>query len=196
MRSELGRDVFDAGASEAFVMSDHQIAHVYVKRPERIAEVKALVESLDGVEAVYDAEGKRAIGLDHPRSGELVAMSRADRWFSYYYWLDDSRAPDYARTVDIHRKPGYDPVELFVDPEIRFPKLAVAARLAKKALGFRTLMDVISLERTSLVKGSHGRPTDDAQDGPLVISTRPELLQSERVEATDFKALLVDHVFG
>jgi predicted AlkP superfamily pyrophosphatase or phosphodiesterase len=196
VRTELGREVFDAGASEAFAMSDHQVAHIYVKHPARVAQVKALVGALDGVEAVYDDDGKRAVGLDHPRSGELVAMARSDRWFSYYYWLDDARAPDYARTVDIHRKPGYDPVELFIDPEIRFPMLAVAARLAKKKLGFRSLMDVISSNRTDLVKGSHGRPTDDPADGPLVISTRPELLPADAVPATGFKSLLLEHVFG
>ena len=89
------------------------------------------------MESVSDDEGKRATGLDHPRSGELVAMAKADRWFSYYYWLDDARAPDFARTVDIHRKPGYDPVELFLDPAIRLPKLAAGWRLAKRKLGFR-----------------------------------------------------------
>ena len=128
-------------------------------------EVKRLLEGLPGVERVLDEDGKRAAGLDHPRSGELVAVSRADRWFTYYYWLDDARAPDFARTVDIHRKPGYDPVELFLDPALRVPKASVGWRLAKKALGFRYLMDVIPLD-ASLVKGSHGRPTDDLARGP------------------------------
>jgi len=196
VRSELGRDVFDAGASGAFAMSDHQVAHVYVKDPRRIPEVKRLVESLDGVEAVFDEEGKRAMGLDHPRSGELVAMSKADRWFSYYYWLDDARAPDYARTVDIHRKPGYDPVELFIDPDIRIPMLAVASRLARRKLGFRALLDVISLNRTDLVRGSHGRLTDDEADGPMVITTRPELIGDGPLPATAFKDLVLAHLFG
>ena len=195
-RVELGREVLDPQACEAFALADHQIAHVYVNNQDRLAEVKALIESLDGVETVLDEEGKRAAGLDHPRSGELIAISEADRWFSYYYWLDDSRAPDYARTVDIHRKPGYDPVELFIDPEIRFPLLAVATRLAKRKLGFRNLLDVISLKDTKLVKGSHGRPTDDPEDGPLVISTCPELLPDGAVEATGFKQLVLEHVFG
>ena len=195
VRDELGRDVFDAGASDAFAMADHQVAHVYVRDAARIDAVKALVEALDGVELVLDEEGKRAFGLDHPRSGELVAMSRADRWFSYYYWLDDARAPDYARTVDIHRKPGYDPVELFLDPQLSMPMLSVASRLARRKLGFRSLLDVISLNATSLVKGSHGRLTDDPDDGPLVMSTRPELLEEETVHATDFKALMLRHLF-
>ena len=195
VRVEMGRELFDAGASQAFALADHQVAHIYVRDPVRIDEVKVLVESLDGVEKVLDTEGKRSVGLDHPRAGELVAISRADRWFSYYYWLDDERAPDFARTVDIHRKPGYDPVELFVDPAIRLPMLTIASKLAKRKLGFRSLLDVISLKDTQLVKGSHGRPTDDSGDGPLVISTRAALLPEGEVTATNFKQLILDHVF-
>lgn len=197
VRQELGLELLDPGASEAFAVSDHQIAHVYVKRPERVAEVAALLRQLDGVEHVLDEAGKREHGLDHPRSGELVVLSRADRWFTYYYWLDDARAPDFARTVEIHRKPGYDPVELFLDPKITVPQLAIGYRLAKKALGFRTLMDVIPLDAT-LVRGSHGRLTDRADQGPLVITTEPQFLEQrgEVVAATGFKALVLDHVFS
>jgi predicted AlkP superfamily pyrophosphatase or phosphodiesterase len=195
VREEMGRDVFDAGASEAFALSDHQLAHIYIKSPDRIAEVKKLIESLDGVERVLDEEGKKAEGLDHSRSGELVALSNDDRWFSYYYWLDDDKAPDYARTVDIHRKPGYDPVELFVDPELPFPMLQMAFKLAKRKLGFRNLLDVISLKETKIVKGSHGRLTDDPNDGPMVISSRGDLLKDGPINAVDFKKLVLDHIF-
>ncbi|MEM7025048.1 MAG: nucleotide pyrophosphatase/phosphodiesterase family protein [Pseudomonadota bacterium] len=195
VRAEMGREILDAGASHAFALADHQLAHVYVQHGASVAEVKALLEGLDGVETVLDEEGKRAYGLDHPRSGELVAISKADRWFSYYYWLDDDRAPDFARTVDIHRKPGYDPVELFVDPAIRFPPLAVGWRLAKRKLGMRTLLDVISLKDTQLVRGSHGRVTDQPEHGPLVISSEPDLLPEGAVEATSFKDLVLAHVF-
>jgi predicted AlkP superfamily pyrophosphatase or phosphodiesterase len=194
VRTELGKELLDPGASEAFAVADHQVAHVYVRRPERVAEVGRLLEGLPGVERVLDDDGKRAAGLDHPRAGELVAVARPDRWFTYYYWLDDARAPDFARTVDIHRKPGYDPVELFLDPALRLPKAKIGWRLAKKALGFRYLMDVIPLD-ASLVKGSHGRPTDDAAAGPLVISSEPDLLPDGPVDATAVKALLLDHVF-
>jgi predicted AlkP superfamily pyrophosphatase or phosphodiesterase len=195
-RMEMGREAFDAGASEAFALADHQVAHVYVREPARIAEVRALIEGLDGVEAVWGEEEKRANGLDHPRSGELVAIARADRWFSYYWWLDEDRAPDYARTVDIHRKPGYDPVELFFDPAIRNPKLAAAWKLARRKAGFRGLLDVISSSRTDLVRGTHGRPTDREEDGPLVISSEPGLMPDGPVRATDFKELVLAHVFG
>jgi predicted AlkP superfamily pyrophosphatase or phosphodiesterase len=195
VRLEMGREILDAGASPAFALADHQLAHVYVRNGARIAEVKALLEGLDGVEVVLDEEGKRAHGLDHPRSGELVAIAKADRWFSYYYWLDDERAPDFARTVDIHRKPGYDPVELFVDPAIRMPTLAIGWRLAKRRLGMRTLLDVISLKDTQLVRGSHGRLTDDPEYGPLVISSEAGLLPDGAIPATDFKRLVLAHVF-
>jgi predicted AlkP superfamily pyrophosphatase or phosphodiesterase len=195
VKPELGREMLDAGASEAFAVADHQVAHVYVRGPARVAEVKLLLEAVPGIETVLDDEGKRERGLNHPRSGELVAVAAADRWFSYYFWLDDDRAPDYARTVDIHRKPGYDPVELFVDPELRIPAAKVGWTLAKKALGFRYLMDVVPLD-ASLVQGSHGRPTDQAGAGPLVISSEPSLLPADSVRATDVKNLILRHVSG
>ncbi len=195
VREERGRELLDAGASEAFAVTDHQIAHIYVRRAENIPAVKQLVESLDGVETVLDDAGKRAHGLDHPRSGELVALTRADRWFAYYYWLDDARAPDFARTVEIHRKPGFDPVELFMDPAIRVPQLAVGWRLLKKALGFRVLMDVIPLDAT-LVKGSHGRITDSPEAGPLLIGGEADLLPEGEVEATAIKQIVLDHIFS
>jgi predicted AlkP superfamily pyrophosphatase or phosphodiesterase len=195
VREELGREQLDAGASLAFAVADHQVAHVYVARPELVPEVAALLRALPGVERVLDEQGKRAAGLDHPRSGELVAVSDAQSWFTYYHFLDDDRAPDYARTVDIHRKPGYDPAELFVDPRLRAAKLRIGLRLARKALGMRYLMDVIPLDAT-LVRGSHGRPTDRAEDGPLLITSEPGLLADGPVAATEVKALLLDHVFG
>lgn len=195
-REELGEEHLDPGASEAFAVADHQVAHVYVRNPGRTGEVKALLEATPGIEQVLDEDGKRAMGLDHERSGELVAISAADRWFTYYWWLDDRKAPDYARTVDIHSKPGYDPVELFIDPDIILPKMFVAARLFRsKVLNVRTLLDVVSLD-PSLVRGSHGRPTTRLEDGPVFLSNAPELLpEGETVEATDVKSLVLDHLF-
>ena len=196
VRTELGREQLDAGASDAFALADHQVAHVYVARPELVPAVAACIAALPGVETVLDAAGKQAAGLDHARAGELVAVAKADSWFTYYHFLDDARAPDFARTVDIHRKPGYDPAELFIDPAIRFPKLAVATRLARKMMGMRYLMDVIGLD-ASVVRGSHGRPTDKPQDGPLFITTAPELLAGDGpVPAAAVKQLLLDHMFG
>jgi predicted AlkP superfamily pyrophosphatase or phosphodiesterase len=195
-RDEMGREVIDHGASRAFAVPDHQIAHIYVRDPADLETVRNLVQGLDGVESVLDAEGKQNNGLDHERSGDLVAVSTADRWFSYYYWLDDAKAPDYAPTVDIHRKPGYDPVELFIDPELKFPKLQIAWKIAKRKMGIRSLLDLTSIKDTALVKGTHGRLTDRAEDGPLVISTRPELLPEGGVAATGFKQLVLDHIFN
>ena len=195
IREELGREHLDVGASHAFAVADHQIAHIYVRDLARISAVKNLIQDIPGVERVLDAESKPAFALDHPRSGELVALAKKDSWFTYYFWLDDNRAPDYARTVDIHRKPGYDPVELFIDPAIRNPKFAVAWRLAKRTLGFRALMDVVPLD-ASLVRGSHGRITDDPGDGPVLISSDAALLPSGAITATDVKDLILAHVFS
>jgi predicted AlkP superfamily pyrophosphatase or phosphodiesterase len=195
VRDELGREHLDPPQSRAFAVADHQVAHVYVRDPADVAAVRALLEAEPGIERVLDTEGKRAAGLDHPRSGELVAVSHADAWFTYYYWLDDARCPDFARLVEIHRKPGYDPVELFLDPAIRFPKLAIGQRLLRRAMGFRTLLDVIPLD-ASLVKGSHGRITDDPADGPLFLTSEPDKAPSEPVPATDVKGHILDHVFG
>ena len=194
VRLERGLEQLDAGASDAFAVADHQLAHVYVARPELLSKVVAGLAALPGVETVLDETGKRAAGLDHARSGELVAVAKADSWFTYYHFLDDARAPDFARTVDIHRKPGYDPVELFIDRKIMFPKLAVASRLARKLLGMRYLMDVIGLDAT-VVRGSHGRPTDRPEEGPLFITSAPEYLADGAVPAAAVKQLLLDHVF-
>jgi predicted AlkP superfamily pyrophosphatase or phosphodiesterase len=194
VREELGRELLDAGASDAFAVSDHQVAHVYVRAPERVGEVRTLLEKLDGVERLLDAEGKQRMGLAHPRSGELIALARADRWFTYYYWLDDARAPDFARCVDIHRKPGYDPAELFFDPALSRPQLRAAWRLAQKTLGFRMLMDVIGLD-ASIVRGSHGRLTDRPEAGPILISSEPELVPEGPVKAVQVKDLILSHLF-
>jgi predicted AlkP superfamily pyrophosphatase or phosphodiesterase len=134
VQETLGWELLDAGASRAFAVADHQVAHVYVNDRSKLAAVRALLEKTPGVEAVLDAQGKSAHHIDHPRAGDYVAISAPDAWFTYYYWLDDARAPDFARTVDIHRKPGYDPVELFLDPAIRVPAIAVGWKLAKKTL--------------------------------------------------------------
>ena len=136
----------------------------------------------------------RLFGLDHDRSGELVAISAPDRWFTYYFWQDDGKAPDYARTVDIHRKPGYDPAELFVDPALTAPKLTVAATLAKKALGFRYLMNVSPLD-ASLVKGSHGRVTESLDDGPLLIASQRDAIRKPTLESTEVRDLILSQLF-
>jgi predicted AlkP superfamily pyrophosphatase or phosphodiesterase len=162
----------DPFASAAFAVADHQVAHVYARDERARAAAREVLAGLDGVAEVLGEDGKRAAGLAHQRAGDLVAVARPGAWFTYYYWLDDARAPDFARTVDIHRKPGYDPCELFVDPDLRSPALRVANRLARKKLGMRYLMDVIPLD-ASLVRGTHGRLPAFMQDGPVFLSTAP-----------------------
>jgi predicted AlkP superfamily pyrophosphatase or phosphodiesterase len=183
VRDELGREVLDPGASAAFAVADHQVAHIYVNDPTRLASVRDALEQTPGIDRILDHQGKRYYGLDHPRSGELVAIAKPNAWFTYYYWLDDAKAPDFARTVDIHRKPGYDPVELFVDPALPLPMVKVAYKLLKRKLGFRDLLNIIPLD-ASLVKGSHGRIDNCREQGPLFIgSAASDELTAEQVYA-------------
>ncbi|MBI1347967.1 alkaline phosphatase family protein [bacterium] len=195
-KEALGWETLDCGASRAFAVADHQIAHVYVQRPEDLKAVKLLLSMTDGVDGVFDRTEQRQFGLDHERSGDLVAIAAEDSWFTYYFWLDDAVAPDYARTVDIHRKPGYDPVELFVDPQMMLPQLRVARRLAQKFLGFRYYMDVIGLD-ASIVKGSHGRlptPGKESTEGPVFISSN-RAIERDTIAMTDVKSLALQIQF-
>lgn len=194
VREEDGGEILDIPLCRAFALADHQIAHIYVRDPADLPHVRDVVEKLAGVSKVLDRRQQAGIELDHARSGELVALSDLDSWFTYYYWSDDARAPDFARTVDIHKKPGYDPAELFIDPHIRWPKLAIGWRLLKKALGLRTLMDVIPLD-ASLVKGSHGRADTPVEHSPVFLSSAPHLLKDGPVNAREVKALMLSHVF-
>jgi predicted AlkP superfamily pyrophosphatase or phosphodiesterase len=195
VRAEDGGELLDIAQSRAFAVADHQIAHIYVAEQDLIPRVKRIVESLPEVDRVLDRAEQRHLAIDHHRSGELVAIARADAWFTYYYWLDDRLAPDFARLVEIHRKPGYDPLELFLDPALRFPRLAVGWRLAKRSFGMSTLMDVVPLD-ASLVKGSHGRVSDDADKGPVFISSERRLVPDGPVAATAVKEIILQHVFS
>jgi predicted AlkP superfamily pyrophosphatase or phosphodiesterase len=169
IKDELGLEMLDCGASKVFAVADHQVAHIYVNDRSLEETVRDQLAEFLGPEHVLDAAGKRALGIDHPRAGDFIAVAGERGWFTYYYWEDDSVAPDFARCVDIHRKPGYDPVELFIDPAINAPKLRIAAKLLKKKLGFRMLMDVIPLD-ASLVRGSHGVRPKDSKDYPVLIA--------------------------
>jgi len=163
-------ETLDAGASRAFAVCDHQVAHVHVADPADVARVQALFAQRATVARILSGEERRAVGLDHPRAGTLVLEAAPDAWFAYPYWLEDARAPDFARTVDIHRKPGYDPAELLFDSALRWPKLRVARRLAARRLGFRNLLDVIPLDPGG-VRGSHGHRPAGAELWPLLIGT-------------------------
>jgi predicted AlkP superfamily pyrophosphatase or phosphodiesterase len=190
VHEQAGMEYLDPWTSRAFAVADHQVAHIYVRDPADVAKTRDLLGDLAGVDEVLDDDGKRAASIDHERSGELVAVAAPDAWFTYYHWLDDDRAPDFARGVDIHRKPGYDPAELFLDPADRFVKVRAARALARKALGFRYTMDVVPLD-PSPVRGSHGRPPADPADGPVLLCSEPAG-RRQRVDATEVRDLVLD----
>ncbi len=189
IKDELGTETLDLGGSRVFAIADHQVAHIYVQDATLMDEVRAVVEQTPGVQQVLGRMEKHYNGLNHERSGDLIAIADSHSWFTYYYWQKDRMAPDFARCVDIHRKCGYDPVELFMDPRIRWPKLKVAGKLARKLLGFRMLMDVIPLDAT-LVKGSHGRVPEDSADWPVLIGPFHQHPASVPLPATQVCSLL------
>lgn len=178
----------DPFQSQAFAVVDHQLAHVYVARPADLARTRAVLAELPGIAEVFDRDAQARVGLDHGRAGDLVLVAELDAWFAYPYWLDERQAPDFARTVAIHDKPGYDPAELLLDPALRFPMLRVARRLLQKKLGLRYLMDVIPLD-ASLVRGSHGRLPVGPERGPVYLSSEP--FDDELVEMTSVKERLL-----
>jgi predicted AlkP superfamily pyrophosphatase or phosphodiesterase len=187
-------EIFDPLTSRAFAVCDHQLAHVHVRDPRDLPRVRGLLAEEPGIARLLSGEERREVGLDHPRSGEIVALAQPDAWFAYPFWLDDRRAPDYARTVDIHRKPGYDPCELFLDPKLALPRLRLASRLLRKKLGFRTLFDVIPLDPT-MVRGSHGVPASVDHDRPVLIGDGPTPGESPTLKATDVHGLLLRSLF-
>ena len=163
VRSGPFGEMLSPGDSQAFAVVDHQVAHIYVQEPSMRSEVRKLILDIDGVDAVLPPD---ELHLNHPRSGDWIALAQSDAWFHYYYWTADELAPDFARTVDIHRKPGYDPVELFITSKAR-----AMMRLAQKKLGFRYKMDVIPLD-PSLVGGSHGLRSSE-RHSPIIIGPDP-----------------------
>ncbi|MEI6870881.1 MAG: nucleotide pyrophosphatase/phosphodiesterase family protein [Verrucomicrobiota bacterium] len=161
-------ELLDTGASRAFAVCDHQLAHVYVRHPSDVAATRHCLERLPGVERVFGPQERGALGLDHTRSGELIVLAAQGLWFAFDYWLDSALKPDFAHSVEIHKKPGYDPRELFFDPN--GGKLRAAKALLKKKLGLRYILDPCSLDPT-LVKGSHGLAPLRPEDGALLLSS-------------------------
>jgi predicted AlkP superfamily pyrophosphatase or phosphodiesterase len=186
IRVERGLELLDAGASKAFAVADHQVAHVYINDPSVTTQVREIVEKVNGVELVLDREARRNHHIDHDRAGDLLLMSDEKSWFTYYFWLDDSKAPDYARVVDIHKKPGYDPVELFMSSKAR-----AALKLLQKKAGFRYVMDVIPLD-AGLIKGSHGRLEKNTSLHPVLIADIPT--DKESLIATDVYDIIWKHL--
>ena len=166
IKNELGLELLDAGASRAFAVADHQVAHVYVRDDSIRNEVRCVLEATEGVAEVRESGFGDGIGAR--RAGDFIAVSSPESWFTYYYWMDDMVAPDFARTVDIHRKPGYDPAELHLDPALSLPRIRIASFLLRKKLGFRALLPVIPLD-ASLVGGSHGRDDVPEHEQPVLV---------------------------
>lgn len=193
VKEELGLELLDCGASRVFAVADHQMAHVYVNDKSLEGQVRALLEGQAGIADVWGMAEKQANGIAHDRAGDFVVVAGERAWLTYYYWQDDRRAPDFARTVDIHRKPGYDPVELFLDPAIPMVKARIAWRLLQKKLGFRMLMDVVPLD-ASLVKGSHGRKPANLREWPLLITPVMDLLPKPTIKSTEVFDLLRSHL--
>jgi predicted AlkP superfamily pyrophosphatase or phosphodiesterase len=190
VHTQAGMEYLDPWTSRAFALADHQIAHVYVRDPADLSRAREGLGEAGGVAELLEGEAKEAAGLGHPRAGELVAIAEPDAWFTYYYWLDDERAPDFARTVEIHRKPGYDPAELFLDPDDRWVKARAGAALARKKTGFRYVMNVVPLDPRH-VRGTHGRLPDDARDAPVLLCSEPSVAR-DRIAATEVRDLLLE----
>ena len=193
IRVENGLELLDNGECAAFALADHQVAHVYIKDKSKIGALKELFESCAEIELVLDEEGKKAHHIDHERSGDLVLMAQKDHWFTYYFWLDDKKAPDYARMVDIHKKPGYDPVELFTDPKKKMMTARIILKILKKKLGFRTLLNVISLDAT-LVKGSHGSTQSGSAYHPILVQTKKKDAK-DVYQATEICEVILNTIF-
>jgi predicted AlkP superfamily pyrophosphatase or phosphodiesterase len=189
IKQELGLELLDCGASKVFAIADHQVAHVYLNDPSLESRARDLLASQSGVESVLGKKEKSELGVDHPRAGDLIAVASDRAWFTYYYWMDDALAPDFARCVDIHRKPGFDPVELFLDPAIPWVKLKILRRLLQSKLGFRMLMDVIPLD-ASLVKGSHGRRVLAPAGQPVLICQQPPAPLPPQIDSTEVFGLI------
>ncbi len=193
IREERGLELLDAGASKVFAVADHQVAHIYLNDKKLKDEVIALLSEVVGVEQVLAEDDLERLGLAHERSGDLVVVADKDSWFTYYFWEDDRVAPDFARMVDIHKKPGYDPVELFTDPADKLIMPKVVGKLLKKKMGFRTVLNIIPL-KAELVKGSHGRIPEDQLDFPIFISNKENESYESVVDSTEVKDLIEKHI--
>ena len=195
IREENGLELLDYGISSAFAMADHQIAHIYIKDKNDLPNIKKLLEDCPEIDVVLDAEGQKEQHINHERSGDLVIVAKKEHWFTYYYWLDDEKAPDFARMVDIHKKPGYDPAELFTDPKKKIMFFRIALKLLRKKLGFRTLLDIIPLN-AKLVKGSHGTINVDEEYYPLLVAKHDKNYKTAKFfEPTEVCNFILDHIF-
>ncbi|GLV75838.1 hypothetical protein Shyhy02_38380 [Streptomyces hygroscopicus subsp. hygroscopicus] len=187
--AQSGMEYLDPHTSRAFAVADHQAAHVYVHDRADIPRVRDVLAAVPGVDEVIDREGQEPLGIDHANAGELVAVADPGAWFTYYYSLDDDSAPDFARGVEIHRKPGYDPAELLFDPADPLVKAKAAMSLLRKKAGMRAPLTVVPLD-PACVRGTHGRLPDDAADGPMVLCSEPSQ-ERARFRAPEIKELIL-----
>ncbi|MBO9573968.1 MAG: alkaline phosphatase family protein, partial [Chitinophagaceae bacterium] len=185
IRVERGLELLDAGASKAFAVADHQVAHIYINDVSVTNKVRNIIEQVPGVELVLDREAQAQYHINHERAGDLVVMADEKSWFTYYFWMDDAVAPDYARVVDIHKKPGYDPVEMFMTSKAR-----AAYKLLRKKAGLRYVMDVIPLDAT-LIKGSHGRLEKNSSFHPVLITDE---IYKDSIKATEVYDVIWKHL--
>ena len=172
LREEEGAEHLQPGDSKAWAMVDHQFAHVFVKDSEDVEQVAKVFRSHDLVDRVLVGDDRGTVGLNHPRAGEVVIIAKPRAWFAYYWWTDDAKAPPFARTVDIHRKPGYDPVEMFIDMPSK-----------------QTPLDA------TLVKGSHGYPADDDTRRGILLSSDASVMSEGPVRDVDVAATVLKN-FG
>ena len=175
VRTINDREYIDFEFSKAFAMVDHQIAHVYIN-DGYTEQIKRVLENIEGIERVLSTEDKKTLNIDHERSGDLIALANKDSWFTYYWWNDDTKAPNFAKSVDIHRKPGYDPAELFIDPTTKSIPL-----------------------NADRIRASHGRPADNTtEEGiALYISNQKSLIpinSREIVSCVDIGKFLINLV--
>jgi predicted AlkP superfamily pyrophosphatase or phosphodiesterase len=191
IRNELDCEYLDAGASEAFAVPDHQIAHVYVKNHKNLQTVSNLLMQTDGVEFVYS--GNKLEDLSHNRCGDIVAISNCNRWFSHDWWFSDCAAPDYQTTVDIHRKPGYDPRELCFAEGWRGSAPRIAIKLLLKKLGQRSSFDIITLDPKK-IRGSHGRTPMMGAPNPILIAPQCAEKMPQSLPSAALKNLCIDWV--
>ena len=186
-------ELLEPGDSKAFAVTDNQAAHIYINDQSVKSQVHSLLESLEGVAEVLEPGESEALG--HPRSGELLAISDRDYWFAYPYWLEESKAPDFACCVDIFNKPGFDPCEMYLREGFA-GKLHVAKRFLQLKLGIRAPFDVIA-PNPSLIKGARNiRPNDHSEYATLITSWSRDQGREESIPMSDLKELWLERMFG
>jgi predicted AlkP superfamily pyrophosphatase or phosphodiesterase len=192
VRRERNYEILDPGASRAFAVADHQVAHIYLNDSSVKEKVLGILNKTKGIKCVLDDIEKKFHRIDHQRSGDLIAVAESQSWFTYYYWQKEEHAPDFAKTVDIHKKPGYDPLEMFLE-KTPFIKVKTGYKLLRKKMGFRYLMDVISMD-PALIKGSHGSANISKEYYPILISK--DVVSKSEINAPDVYSVIWEHLFN